>query len=83
MHQPGQQIVHKGAGTQKLNAVKLRLALSPFLLLFLPSASYKVVSIWTPSKVPLCINFNLVSSAAVKVDVPELDVGRWDTMQLN
>ena len=25
----------KGAGTQKLNAVKLRLALSPFLLLFL------------------------------------------------
>ena len=32
---PGQQIVHKGAGTQKLNAVKLRLALSPFLLLFL------------------------------------------------
>ena len=34
-------------------------------------------------KVPLCINFNLVSSAAVKVDVPELDVGRWDMMQLN
>ena len=42
---PEQEIVQKGTGTQKLDAVKLRLALSPFLLLFLPSASYKVVSI--------------------------------------
>ena len=42
----------KGAGTQKLNAVKLRLALSPFLLLFLlhpastPPASLSSIQIF-------------------------------------